>query len=141
MHADHLLFYVAYHAPILILCDGVNRQYGKVTHRREHARIAREICEFEGEILHRAGRGGAVGFECRYDFPRRRGKPAFLAPKALSQPLGLEAACAEQRCNNKGGNQQRNPAPIEDAIGFNGMNRFSLVGGFHYLAGRYKKPQ
>ncbi len=60
---------------------------------------------------------------------------------ALGQPLGLEAACAEQERNSKSGNQQRDPALGVDTIGFDGLNRFSLVGGFHYLAGRYKKPQ
>ena len=92
MHTDYLIVLVSYHAPILILCDGINRQYGKVTHLREHPRIALQIGELEGEILYRAGRGVAVGFECSNDFIRRRNEATFLAPMARGQPLGLEAA-------------------------------------------------
>ena len=96
-----------------------------MTDIREHARIRLYIREFKRKVLSRAGRGGAVGFECRDDIAGSRNKPAFFAS------IRFKSGRPAQEGDNEGDNQQRDPAPIEDAFLFNGLNKFLLLDGFH----------
>ena len=99
----------------------------------QYAWIMFQIREFEGEFFCCARRSIAIGFQCRNDFIRRGNEAAFFAPIALAvgQPLGLEAAGAEQEREAQGDDEYTDPARVDNTIRSNRLNGFGWRGGFH----------
>ena len=97
----------------------------------QYAWIMFQIREFEGEFFCCAPR--SIAFQCRNDFIRRGNEAAFFAPIALAvgQPLGLEAAGAEQEREAQGDDEYSDPARVDNTIRSNRLNGFGWRGGFH----------